>query len=130
MDDMLLAIDTATRTASLALHDGGGVRVEVTWELADQHTVGLMPCVDWALNQLGLEAGAVRAVAVSIGPGSFTGLRAGLAVAKGLALANEVPIVGVRTLDILVAAQPVQVGSLVAVLQAGRGRLAMQTYRR
>jgi len=127
---MLLAIDTATRFASLALHDGGGVRAEMTWELLDRHTVELMPRVEWMLTQLDARAGDVRALAVSIGPGSFTGLRAGLAVAKGLALANDAPIVGIRTHDVIVAAQPAHVGQLAAVVQAGRGRLALQRYRR
>ena len=59
-----------------------------------------------------------------LGPGSFTGLRIGLALAKGMALARHLPVIGVPTLDILAAAQPVREENLVAILLAGRGRLA------
>jgi tRNA threonylcarbamoyladenosine biosynthesis protein TsaB len=67
-------------------------------------------------------------VAVALGPGSFTSLRIGLALAKGLALALNIPIVGVPTLDILVAAQQLRDIPLAAVLQAGRNRLAVGWY--
>ncbi|HLF27063.1 MAG TPA: tRNA (adenosine(37)-N6)-threonylcarbamoyltransferase complex dimerization subunit type 1 TsaB [Anaerolineae bacterium] len=127
---MLLAIDTATRYASLALHDGGAVRAEMTWEISDRHTVELMPRLAWMLEQVGLRAGALTGLAVSIGPGSFTGLRVGLAIAKGLALANSLPVVGIPTLDVVAYAQTVHKGPLVAVLQAGRSKLAARRYRR
>jgi tRNA threonylcarbamoyladenosine biosynthesis protein TsaB len=127
---MLLAIDTATRYASLALHDGGCVRAEMTWELANQHTVELTPRLARLLDGAGARPDALSGVAVSIGPGSFTGLRAGLALAKGLALANDIPIVGIPTLDVTASAQAAGKGALVAVLQAGRGKLAAMRYRR
>jgi tRNA threonylcarbamoyladenosine biosynthesis protein TsaB len=66
---------------------------------------------------------------VALGPGSFTSLRVGLALAKGLALARHLPMIGIPTLDILAAAQPVRDLPLAAVLQAGRGRLAVGWYR-
>ncbi len=127
---MLLAIDTATRYASLALHDGGCVRAEITWETSDRHTVELMPRIAWLLEQMDATARDLTGLAVSIGPGSFTGLRVGLAIAKGLALANAIPIAGIPTLDVIARAQVVTSGGLVAVLQAGRGKLAAMRYRR
>jgi tRNA threonylcarbamoyladenosine biosynthesis protein TsaB len=126
---MLVAIDTATDTASLALHDGSRVRIEHTWESARRHTVELLPALVAALNQVGLGAEHLSAVAVTRGPGSFTGLRVGLAVAKGLALARGLPLVGVSTLDVVVAAQGRDRRSLCAVLQAGRGRICAAAYR-
>jgi len=125
---MLLALDTATRFASLALHDGRVLRYEVTWEAGRQHTTQLMPRLVAALEELQLGPDALSAVAVSLGPGSFTGLRVGMAVAKGLALARGIPLVGVPTLDILAAAQGGSRYPLVAVLQAGRGRLCAARY--
>jgi tRNA threonylcarbamoyladenosine biosynthesis protein TsaB len=75
-----------------------------------------------------LKPAELGALAVALGPGSFTGLRIGLALAKGLALAQEIPLIGVPTLDILAAGQPILPLPLAAVLQAGRGRLAVGWY--
>jgi len=70
----------------------------------------------------------VSAVALSIGPGSFTGLRIGMGLAKGLCLARHLPLIGIPTLDALAASQPLRDIPMVAVLQAGRGRLAVGRY--
>jgi tRNA threonylcarbamoyladenosine biosynthesis protein TsaB len=102
---MLLALDTATRFASFALHDGRAIRYEMSWEAGRQHTTQLMPRVVEALEELEVRPEALSAVAVALGPGSFTGLRVGMAIAKGLALARGIPIIGIPTLDILAAAQ-------------------------
>lgn len=126
---MLVAIDTATDTASLALHDGFRVRVEHTWDSARRHTVEILPALVAALDRVGIGAEHISAVAVTRGPGSFTGLRVGLAVAKGLALARSVPLVGVPTLDVVAAAQGRDRRALYAVLQAGRGRICTAIYR-
>lgn len=126
---MLLALDTATRFASLALHDGRILRYEATWEAGRQHTTQLMPRIVAALEELRIGPEALSAVAVALGPGSFTGLRVGLAIAKGLALARGIPLVGVPTLDILAFAQGRSQHPLVTVIQAGRGRLCAARYR-
>jgi tRNA threonylcarbamoyladenosine biosynthesis protein TsaB len=126
---MLVAIDTATAYASLALHDGFRVRVEHTWESPRRHTVELLPRLVAALEQLDLGAEHLSGVAVTRGPGSFTGLRVGMAVAKGLALARGLSLVGVPTLDVVAAAQGRDRRPLCAVLQAGRGRICVATYR-
>jgi len=126
---MLVAIDTATDYASLALHDGFQVLVEHTWESPRRHTVELLPRLAAALEQLGLRADHLSGVAVTQGPGSFTGLRVGMAVAKGLALARGLPLIGVPTLDVVAAAQGRDRRPLCAVLQAGRGRICTAIYR-
>ena len=126
---MLVAIDTATGYASLALHDGFRVRVEHTWESPRRHTVELLPRLVAALEQLDVGAEHLSAVAVSRGPGSFTGLRVGMAVAKGLALARGLPLVGVPTLDVVAAAQGRDRRPLCAVLPAGRGLICVAIYR-
>ena len=126
---MLVAIDTATSYASIALHDGFQVRVEHTWESPRRHTVELLPRLLDALGQLGLGAEHLSGVGVTRGPGSFTGLRVGIAVAKGLALARGLPLVGVPTLDVLAAAQGRDRRPMCAVLQAGRRRICVATYR-
>jgi len=126
---MLVAIDTATGYASLALHDGFRVRVEHTWESPRRHTVELLPRLAAALEQLDIGAEHLSGVAVTRGPGSFTGLRVGLSVAKGLALARGLPLVGVPTLDVVAAAQGRDRRPLCVVLQAGRRRICTAAYR-
>jgi len=125
---MLLAVDSSTQTLGLALYDGAQVVGEMIWQTHNRHTVELAPAVDELLQRCNVKAENLQALAVALGPGSFTSLRIGLALAKGLALALNIPIVGVPTLEILVAAQPVRDIPLVAVLQAGRNRLAAGWY--
>ena len=125
---MLLALDTATRSISLALHDGQAVIAESTWHSANNHTLELAPQVALLLRRAGLEAGKLRGVAVAIGPGSYTGLRIGLGFAKGLALAQNLALVGVGTFEPLLRAQAGRPEPLLAVLQAGRGRVLAARY--
>jgi tRNA threonylcarbamoyladenosine biosynthesis protein TsaB len=127
---LLLAIDTASRFISLALHDGHQLHFESTWHTHNNHTVELAPAIQRALRQVEIGPDDLTAVAVSQGPGSFTGLRIGLGVAKGLALAQDLVLVAVPTLEITAAAVPVFDGALVAVLQAGRGRICAQRFER
>jgi tRNA threonylcarbamoyladenosine biosynthesis protein TsaB len=126
---MLLALDTSTRTAGLALYDDEQVLSEIIWTSNDFHTVELAPAIVEAIRKSGKKIDKVEAVAVAIGPGSFTGLRIGLALAKGIALARQLPIVGIPSLDILAYAQPKLDLPLIAILRAGRGRLALDRYR-
>lgn len=122
---MLLAIDSATQFLSLALHDGVQVLHEQTWHSANQHTVELAPAVQTALQRTNAH---LSAMAVAIGPGTYTGLRVGVSFAKALAAARNIPLVGVMTHDILAAAQPQHKGTLMVVVGAGRGRIAAVSY--
>ena len=125
---MLLAFDTASRFISLALHDGHRLHLESTWHSANNHTVELAPAIQRALHQTGLAVTDLSAVAVAQGPGSFTGLRIGLGVAKGLAMAQRIALIAVPTLEIVAAGIPPASDDLVAVLQAGRGRICAQRF--
>lgn len=124
----LLALDTSTRTVGMAVYNGIQVLSESIWFSQDHHTVELAPAVADLLAKSGIRVADLAALGVALGPGSFTGLRIGLAFAKGLALAQNIPLIGVPTLDVLAAGQPVQEMRLAAVLQAGRGRLAVNWY--
>jgi tRNA threonylcarbamoyladenosine biosynthesis protein TsaB len=127
---MLLAIDTATRIMSLALHDGHNLLAEQTWHTANNHTAELAPTIWALLERCQTAIDDLTALAVCCGPGSFTGLRIGVALAKGIAAVRGLPLVGVSTLDILAAAQPYYQGNgLVIVVEAGRGRIITATYR-
>ena len=126
---MLLAIDTSTRNVGIAVYDGIQVLSETIWASKDYHTVELAPAIAQTLSRLGKKIQDLTLLAVAIGPGSFTGLRIGLAVAKGIALAGHLPIIGVPTLDIVAESQPISDGvTLAVVLQAGRRRLAVGWY--
>ena len=104
---MILAIDTATRSAGLAVHDGFNVRAEFTWDTSDHHTVELMPRIVELLDQINVTIDQISGLGVSIGPGSFT---------------------GVRATDILVYAVLWCASPLVVVVRAGRGRWIAARY--
>jgi len=125
---LLLAIDTATQIAGIALYDQDGLHAEQTWHTTDNHTVELMPYIVHACEQQGLAPAALQAVAVSLGPGSFTGLRVGLSIAKGLALALRIPVLGIPTLDATAYAHSRESLPVCAVLPAGRGRWCIGFY--
>lgn len=126
---MLLAIDTSTAQVGLALYDGVQLSGELYWQSHAHHTQELAPAIAELLARCATTIGEVQAVGVALGPGSFTSLRVGLALAKGLALARHLPLIGIPTLDVLAAAQPVHGQALVAVLQAGRSHLAVGWYK-
>lgn len=128
---MLLAIDTATRLMSLALHDGESLLAEQSWQIGNRHTTTLTPALTSMLEACDVSVKDLTALAVSTGPGSFTGLRIGVAMAKGMAAYHTLPLIGVSALDTLAAGQPQFEGghALVAVVQAGRGRVIVKSYR-
>lgn len=125
---MLLAIDTSTSWISLALFDGTQLRYEATWESQHHHTVEVAPAIERMFNHTGINQQDLTGLAVAIGPGSFTSLRIGVAFAKGMALALGIPVAGVPSLDVIAKAQPLDDRPMVAVLHAGRQRLACVTY--
>jgi tRNA threonylcarbamoyladenosine biosynthesis protein TsaB len=125
---MLLAVDTSTAQVGLALFDGGQVAAEMLWHSRQHHTVELAPALSELLARTGAKISEVEALGVAIGPGSFTSLRVGISFVKGLSLARHLPIVGIPTLDVVAAMQPISEFPLAAVLQAGRGRLALSWY--
>lgn len=98
---LILAFDTATDRATSALVDDGELLGERVSRAAT-----LLEDVDALLRQAGAHAGDLDALALGTGPGSFTGIRIGLAAARGLALALDLPAAGVSTLDALVAGAP------------------------
>lgn len=125
---MLLAVDTSTRMVGIALYDGSQVWVEMTWSSHSYHTVELAPAVEAMLEKTGITIRELSALGVATGPGSFTALRIGLALVKGMAFSEHLPIVGIPTLDIVAAAQPLEKMPMACVLVAGRKRLAVGWY--
>ena len=125
---VLLAIDTSTSWISLALYDGVQVKYEITWQSQHHHTVELAPAIVQLFDHTGTQTRDLTGLAVATGPGSFTSLRIGVAAAKGMALGLKLPLVGIPSLDVIAYAQPLDERPLIAVLHAGRSRLAYVTY--
>jgi tRNA threonylcarbamoyladenosine biosynthesis protein TsaB len=126
---MLLAVDTSTRWIGMALYDGVQIKGEMVWKTNNHHTMELAPALDQLFARCAVSNADLKVLAVALGPGSFTSLRIGVALVKGMALALHLPVIGVSSLDVLAASQPVRDIPLAAVLQAGRGRLALVWYK-
>lgn len=125
----LLALETATLAGGAALLDDGCLVGESRLHIALTHSERLMVIVDRLLQDCGWEAAALDGLAVSIGPGSFTGLRVGAATAKGLALALEVPVAPVPTLDALAATLPFADAPVCPLLDARKNEVYCSLYR-
>jgi tRNA threonylcarbamoyladenosine biosynthesis protein TsaB len=102
---------------------------ESAWPAQMHHTVELAPAVEEMLRRAGVKPAEIRAVGVAQGPGSYTALRIGMAFALGFAVPHNIPVIGVPTFEILARAQPVTEKELVAVLHAGRERIAWCNFR-
>jgi tRNA threonylcarbamoyladenosine biosynthesis protein TsaB len=127
---LILAIDTSGREGSLALVRGNVTAAEVL-ELVPltgrQFSAELIPQIAAALDRQGLSKRDVEAYAVVSGPGSFTGLRVGLATVKGLAEIFQRPIAAVSMLE-AIAFTTMQSGKVIAAMDAGRGELYVGEY--
>jgi len=120
----ILAVDTATTSVSVAVMDGGTLCTEITRSTGETHARHLMTLVDTALNLSGMAVTDLDGFGVTIGPGTFTGLRIGLSSVQGMATAVSKPVAGISSLAALAAqATPAsqETGSMVwAMLDARR----------
>ena len=116
--DNVLAIDTATRKLNLAVRFGGDRLVKSSETVDKTHGQIIMKKISDLFDSAGGSVNDLQAVVVAIGPGSFTGLRIGLAAAKGIAVAHDLPIVGVGLFD--VAASNLQAANRAWVLVPSR----------
>jgi len=119
----ILGLDTATRRASAGLLIDGEVVAEQAQLANGSHAVTVLPLVADTLRRAGCRVRDLDAVAVSGGPGGFTGLRVGLSVAKGLACATGVPVVAVPTLEALARTLSYREGIIWTLLDARKGEL-------
>lgn len=126
---MLLAIDTSTKMLGIGLYGGDRVLAECVWYGEGHHTVELAPEIALVMRRVGKPISSIEAIGVAIGPGSFTGLRIGLALAKGLSLTRGLPTVGIPTMDILALAQPKRTEPMFVAVKAGRKRIAGLWYK-
>ncbi|MGZ6013986.1 MAG: tRNA (adenosine(37)-N6)-threonylcarbamoyltransferase complex dimerization subunit type 1 TsaB, partial [Caulobacteraceae bacterium] len=124
---IVLALDTALAACSVAVTRDGQVLAAASEPMLRGHQERLAPMVQEAMASAGLAFTALDRIGVTVGPGSFTGLRVGLAFAKGLGLALGRPCVGVGTLEALAASEPGP-GLTAAVVDARRGQLYLQAF--
>lgn len=125
----LLAVETATLSGGVALLDGDSLLGEITLNIALTHSERLMSAVDRLLADCGLAPADLGGLAVSVGPGSFTGLRVGVATVKALSMALELPIAAVPTLDALAARLPFADAPVCPILDARKGEVYLSLYR-
>lgn len=114
----ILAIDSSAKAASVAIVEDGKILGEVFLNCGLTHSVTVMPSVEWLLDVTGLKIYDVERIAITEGPGSFTGLRIGMAAVKGLAWACDIPCVGVSTLETIALGASVSDGIVCAVMDA------------
>ena len=125
----LLAIDTASDACSVGVVDGAR-EVLMSEIIGRGHAERLMGMIAAAMTEAGLTPADLDRIAVTVGPGSFTGLRVGIAAARGLALACGAPAVGIGTLPVHAETARHEIGEtpVLAVLAAGRGELYGQSF--
>jgi tRNA threonylcarbamoyladenosine biosynthesis protein TsaB len=126
---MLLAVDTSTTQVGLALYNENEVLAEMIWTSKQHHTSQLASALSDLMKRCDVTMDKVEALGVAIGPGSFTSLRVGLSLVKGIAFARNIPVIGIPTLDVIASVQPLDKKPLISVLQAGRTRLAFGVYK-
>lgn len=127
---LVLAIDTATKIGSVALYDDKiGVIGEINLYVKVNHSNVIMDAVDSLFKLSGLNIKDVDRIAVTIGPGSFTGIRIGTAIAKGLAYSLKKPIVGINELDVLAHMGENREDIIVPLIDARKERVYFSKYR-
>ncbi len=125
----ILSIETSTSICSVAIHEQGELLALAEIKEPGAHAEKLVSLVDAALKQANLCLVDLAAVAVSQGPGSYTGLRIGVSTAKGIAYALDIPLIGINTLQAMAASQSIAEGEyVVAVLDARRKEVYTQTF--
>jgi tRNA threonylcarbamoyl adenosine modification protein YeaZ len=129
---IVLALDTAGVDCAAALYDSGSDTVlgEASDMIGKGHAEHLMGIIDRVLTQADMKLAMVERVAVTIGPGSFTGIRVGVAAARGFALALNIPAIGITTLETMAAAQREKTPgrAVLAAMDAKRGEIYLQRF--
>ena len=127
----MLAVDTALEACSVGVVRPGSATVLMTETIGRGHAERLFGMLEAAMAEAGLDFSDLDRIAVTVGPGSFTGLRVGIAAARGLALVTGCPVVGIGTLAVIAERARAMVGPVpvLAVLDARRGEVYAQLFR-
>jgi tRNA threonylcarbamoyladenosine biosynthesis protein TsaB len=127
---MILAINTSTTQFSLALvRVTGEVLAEYLISPSEKNFKTFMPAVDSIFDACGKESGELKAVAVASGPGSFTGLRVGLSMAKGIAQGLGIPVIGVSSLEAMANQMPFMKHPLCTLMSSRKGEVIFALFR-
>ena len=127
---LVLGIESATAVASVALADERGLVGEISLNYGFTHSQQLLPMVDALLSQIGIEPKLLKGISVSSGPGSFTGLRIGISLAKGLAQGLNIPVVGISTLEAIAWGQAMSNGLIAPMINAYRDEIYTALFRK
>ncbi len=125
----VLALETATKAGSIAVMDDDSFIGEVKLDVSVAHAERVMDSIAWLLKSSSISINEIDAFAVSIGPGSFTGLRIGLSTIKGLAFSTKKPVVPVPTLDAFAARFPYCSYYICPMLDARKNEVYAALYR-
>ena len=125
----ILGIESSSLVASVAIVENGLTMAEYTVNFKKTHSQTLLPMIDEMVNMLGIELSTLDAIAVSGGPGSFTGLRIGSATAKGLGLALDKPLIHIPTLDATAYGLYGSDGVICPIMDARRNQVYTGLYR-
>jgi tRNA threonylcarbamoyladenosine biosynthesis protein TsaB len=124
----ILGIETSGNIGGFAVVEGGRLLAEIASDITGRHVERGDAMIEYVLECADTPIGGLAAVAVSLGPGSFTGLRVGLALAKGLCFGRGLPLVGVPTLDVMAEVFAGTEGVVVPVRDARRGEIYFGLY--
>jgi tRNA threonylcarbamoyl adenosine modification protein YeaZ len=127
---ILLAIDTSTEMASLALSDDNKLLAEMTWLCGQNHTTELLPQLSYLLSKTKINIEKIEGIVVAKGPGSFNGLRVGISTAKGLAFSLGIPITGISTLETTAYQHSMSGLPVCPIHNAGRNEIASAIYQK
>lgn len=125
----IIGLDSATQVASVAVVEDDKLLAELTFNMKKNHSERLMPMLALMLEEIGMDLDDITGFAVAVGPGSFTGLRIGLATMKSLAYVKDKPILAVPTLDGLAANLEGCQGIICPILNARRNEVYTALYR-
>lgn len=126
---LILGLETSTSQSSVAIVDQDHVVASAALGVPRRHGEFLAPAVRFCLDQAGIGAERITGVAVGLGPGLFTGLRVGIAMAQTFAAANHLPVVGMSSLDVLAFQARYVPRTICAVIDARRKELYWALYR-
>ena len=127
--ELVLALDTSHPKGSVAIARGDEILCEILFDASDTHSATLLPSVDACFKTTRVSLAEIDRIGVVTGPGSFTGLRIGLATVKAFAAVRRVPVVPLVSLEVLAAAFPFVPGAVVPLIDARRGEVYAACYR-